>query len=131
MMEVPTRLPIKWDEVGLAFATLLYATFLAPVGIIVAVNGVVCHGARAVGHPLHDSMRVWDVGWNCVLVVYVNLHACAQPLAGAITLFSVLAWRLNQRIERRHLKSTLHFCAVQLPFFVAYAHYTLSCRWPA
>lgn len=132
MMEVPIRAParnppILWDEVALAAVTLLFATTLHPFGLIIAVNGVLCHGSYALSLSHAAHARAWDVLCNVVMCVYVNLDPCAQPFCGAVTLVAVVAWRWNQSTPDGTKKATVHAFFVQLPLFFAMLHYADAC----
>jgi len=133
MMEVPTRArprhlrPILWDEVALGAMTLLYLTTLHPIGVIIAVNGVLCHGSYALSLAIAERMRQWDVAWNVVLGAYANLQVCGQPLCGTLTAFAVVVWRLNQRNDEGWGKSVVHAVCVQLILLVALMHFVQAC----
>ena len=128
-MEVPTRRhpPILWDEVGLAVMTLLYLTTWHPIGLIIAVNGVLCHGSYALSLPIATRLRQWDVACNVAMGAYANLHACGQPMCGVLTVFAVVAWRLNQYLADGWFKSLIHALNVQLVLLVALTHFVHAC----
>ena len=130
MMDVPVRNPtdsVLWDEVGLACVTILYLFVWHPIAWIVAANGAVCHISTAVLLPFADRTCEWDVLCNVAIGVYANTHPCAQPVCGAMTLASVIAWRCNQRAKRRVVRSALHATLVQFPLLLSYAHFVCSC----
>lgn len=127
MASVRRRPPILWDEVVLGVMTLLYLTSLHPIGLIIAVNGVLCHGSHALSLPIAPRLREWDVAWNVLMGTYANLHACGQPLCGALTVFSVVVWRLNQRNDEGWDKSAVHAVGVQLPLLIALLHFVRAC----
>lgn len=123
MMEVPVRRQprILWDEVALGAMTLLYLTALHPIGVIIAVNGILCHGSCALSFPIAGRLRQWDVAWNVLLGTYANLHACGQPVCGALTAVAVVVWRLIQRVEAAHA------VGVQLLLLLALLHFVKAC----
>lgn len=132
MMEVPFRAPVRnppivWDEVALAAVTLLFATTLHPLGLIIAVNGVLCHGSCALSLPCAAHARTWDVLCNVVMCVYVNLWPCAQPICGAVTLVAVVAWRCNQSTPCGSKKAARHAFFVQLPLLFGLLYYVGAC----
>lgn len=129
-MEVPVprrRPPILWDEVALGAMTMLYLTALHPIGLIIAVNGVLCHGSYALSLPIADRLRQWDVACNVLLSAYVNLHACGQPACGVATVFATVAWRLNQRVWKGWDKSVVHAVCVQAVLLVALLYFVKAC----
>lgn len=111
----------------LGVMTLLYLTSLHPIGLIIAVNGVLCHGSHALSLPIAPQLRAWDVAWNVLMGTYANLHACGQPVCGTLTAVAVVAWRLNQRNDEGWGKSVVHAVCVQLLLLLALLHFVRAC----
>jgi hypothetical protein len=118
---------VIWHEVLLGAVTVLFAWTETVTGWVVALNGVLCHGAMAVRSPWSGTLRAWDVACNLVMAVVANLHACGQPRVAVLTVSAFLIWRLNQRHAPGVKKATIHALGVQFPVLVALHHLEKNC----
>jgi hypothetical protein len=124
---------VRWDEVALAFTTLLFATTLHPIGYVIAINGVLCHGGYAVGFRYGDTIRNWDVFCNCVIAVYVNLCPCGQPWTGITCAIGTTVWLVNMFVPLGfNAHSAVHAAGVHLPMLVGLCYFASACdeTWP-
>jgi hypothetical protein len=94
---------------------------LAPrawIGVLVFVNGVLCHGARAFcPERAYRLARNWDVGCNVLLVLYVNARTAWQPWTLLLTEAATFAWLVNNVLLGQSM--WVHAIAVQWPLCVA------------
>ena len=115
---------IVWHEVALGAVTLLFLSSRTCMGCVVAVNGVLCHGAMALNHTHKHAVRVLDVVCNLAMVTYTNTHAAVQPVVGVLTAVALVSWRANARNAVGPTKAIVHATLVQLPLLVASLHYS-------
>lgn len=119
-----------WEEVALGACTVLFAIPMNPLGVVVAINGVLCHGSYAFCLPFAPRVRLWDVGCNALMALYVNFHGCAQPTCGLLTILACVAWRCNQYTRSAVRKAIVHALFVQLPLLDALGHFIDHCSNP-
>lgn len=116
-----------WDEVVLAAVTVLFLSTRHPMGVLVAVNGVLCHGSCALSLPFAARIRLWDVACNILMCTYANAHWCGQPTCVVLTSVAALCWRLNQRTTEGWRRSLIHAVGVQMVLLAALTHFTRAC----
>ena len=127
-MQVPVRrVEIVWSEVMLGVITLMFALTLHPFGIVIAANGVLCHGTHALRLRVADTLRKWDIECNIVMSVYVNLQLCAQPFCAIVTAIALVSWLANQYNESPTHKAFVHATCVQFPLFLGLVQYVTDC----
>lgn len=114
---------IVWHEVALGAVTCLFLSSRTCMGCVVAVNGVLCHGAMALNSKRKHAVRVLDVVCNLAMVGYTNTFAEAHPVVGVLTIVALVSWRANNRNAVGPTKAIVHAALVQLPMLVAHLHY--------
>ena len=114
-------------EVVLAMVTLLFVTTKTPMGWLVALNGVACHGSMAVGSRWAPRLRQFDVGSNLLMAAYANAHPCGWPEVPLGTVFAFAVWRFNQLNRPGVRKATMHAVGVQLPLLISLHKFKVAC----
>mgnify|MGYP004287925769 CR=1 FL=1 len=133
MIEVPVERPrpssVRWEELFLAAATTAFLLVPHPwIGLVVAFNGVLCHVSAAFACRWEAVTRHWDVAGNVGIGVWANFHACAQPICGAITAVSLIAWLAQPREQPLACRAAYHAAFVQMPLLAAFSHFAFACR---
>ena len=128
MIEVPLRQPgVLWHEVALAISSVLFVATWHPFGLIVAINGILCHGSAALSLPSDIWFMAWDVSSNILMCAYVNLHLCAQPLCMNLTYVAIVAFLYEMDIINKVTRAVVHMLFVQLPLLIALHHFAHAC----
>ena len=127
-MSKPDAIVVDWAEMGLGLITAMFALTGHPLGQVVGVNGVLCHGAYAVrlSTPYRLTFWWWDAVCNVCMCLYVNAHLCAQPLAAGITALALAAW-VGNNLADEGPHPVVHATLIQLPLFVGLAYFISQC----
>ena len=87
-------------------------------GLGVLVNGLLWHGAKMSDHPLAALAMWWDILWNVVFGVTVNLTTEWQPQTLWLTIFSSTVFLINSHLWRQTrpvLCAAVHVVLTQWP----------------
>lgn len=111
-----------------ATAACMYLVIPSPIAVTIAVNGCLCHISAA--HRCASSVLFcgWDVLCNVCFVVYVNLHECAQPLNGILTLVAVAGvFVMHCLTTSRRTRIWIHVLTIQATGFWGVLNFSRSC----
>lgn len=95
--------------------------FKYPLGIIVFINGILCHWSCAFNLPFQKTFLYLDIISNFCLVLYVNYYTSWQPWTILLTFMSVENWIINR--SQPTFSIFQHAYLVQFPLFVALMHF--------
>lgn len=84
----------------------------AIVPLIVGVNGLVYHG---VDDESKETRKHWDIFWNVVLIMYVNMKTKYKLYTVVLTIISLVMYYINQRLRNDYI----HVVGVQWVLFIA------------
>ena len=114
-------------ELLLAGAAACFDLIPHVLGVVVAINGVICHLYAVRGPALSVPAAILDSLVNVLVVVYVSTHACSRPLTPTSTVIAVLGMLAVAFAPSPRIRAAAHFGLVQVPCFMGLLFFALSC----
>jgi hypothetical protein len=99
------------------FSETWYARLL---GVFIAINGVVCHC-----NTLDRFCVAWDLSWNLLIILLVNLTTDCQPFTALVSVVMAAAYVLSKQFGTGPIQDWIHALFVQGLGAVALYHYRL------
>ena len=85
----------------------------AIVPLIVGVNGLVYHGIE--NDESKERRKYWDIFWNVVLIMYVNMKTEYRLYTIVLTIISLVMYYMNKKLNNDYI----HVVGVQWVLFIA------------
>lgn len=114
-------------ELLLAGAAACFALIPHVLGVVVAINGMICHLCAAHGSAMAVPAAIWDSLVNVLVVVYVTAHACSRPVTSTSTVIALLGILAVAFAPSPRIRAAAHFGLVQVPCFMGLLFFALSC----
>lgn len=114
-------------ELLLAGAAACFAVIPHVLGVVVAINGTLCHLSAAHVSAMAVPAAIWDSLVNVLVVVYVTTHACSRPVTSTSTVIALLGILAVAFAPSPRIRAAAHFGLVQVPAFLSLVVFALSC----
>lgn len=117
----------NYGEVILAFtgyiSIYLYLYLSSNIGLIVAINSLLCHLSLAINHYHKLLYKNIDIITNVILIIYVNLITKWQPQTLIISILVAILFIVNHRLYleisidniKIDISQLFHILGIQFP----------------